>query len=592
MDDVFKLLMKNFVLPIWIKDRNLKFIYGNNKYLDILGKTIDELIGLGNKDIFEEKLADRFNSKCKEALEKKKNIYMESRVNGNYTQCAIIPLMDEDGEVIALAGVLGIIDGEGKIKEKEYELRMQTDLIKGIIDILPGVIFYKNGEGKYIYANRECTEFYEERGISDIIGKTDIEINPDRRQVGKFVDDDKWILENKKSLENEASFNNPNGTVEYRKVTKIPLLDYYGNALGIVGRSVNITKERNYRKKLEYLSYTDILTGAKNRTAFEELDKELSKEENLPIGVIMGDANGLKLINDTFGHRCGDKFLKEIVNILEEVAKETVFRIGGDEFVILIKNATPKYCEELIEKLQKKYDAYNKELFKLSISFGYSIKKKVTQDIYDVLAIAEDIVYKEKLTHNDTAKSTVINSIKKNSCLNNKETEAHATRVANNSVKIGKVLKLSDIQLEDLKIAGEFHDLGKVVLPEEILLKPTKLTKEEYEIMKTHVEKGYRIIKAISNKYRGAAEIILNHHERWDGKGYPKGIKEEEIPITSRIMALCDAYDIMRSKRVYKEAMKKEEALEEVRRCTGTQFDPKVVKVFFEILNDLEEYKS
>ncbi|MGL5417620.1 MAG: sensor domain-containing diguanylate cyclase/phosphohydrolase [Clostridium sp.] len=592
MSDIFKAVIENFVLPIWIKDLDLKFIYASDKYLELLGKSNDEVIGKMNKDIFDEKVANRFQRKCEEALKEKRTVYVESVMNNTYTQCAVSPVLDEKGNAIGVSGVIGIIDGQGKIREKEYELRAQSDLIRGIIDIIPGVIFYKDAEGKYIYANSECKEFYEERGVYEIIGKTDAEINPDKEQVKKFVEDDKWILNNKKPIENEAVFADNNGNARYRKVTKMPLLDYYGNSLGIVGRSVDITRERNYRKKLEFLSYTDILTGAKNRTAFEEYDREISKKENFPIGVLMGDANGLKLINDTFGHRCGDKFLKEIVKILKEVSGENVFRIGGDEFVILIKNTTPEYCESLIEKLQKEYIDYDKEFFKLSISLGYSMKKDKDTDIYDALAVAEDIVYKEKLKHNETAKSIVIESIKKNSCLNNPETERHATRVANNAVKIGKRLNLSENQLEELKIAGEFHDLGKVILPEEILLKESKLTKAEYEIMKTHAEKGYRIIKAISNKYRGPAEIILGHHERWDGKGYPKGLKGESTPITSRILCLSDAYDIMRSKRVYKKAMKRADALEEVKRCSGTQFDPKVVEAFFEVLDTIEENKD
>lgn len=592
MNDILKLLLENFVLPIWIKDLDLKFTYANNKYLELLDKSSDELIGKINKDIFDEKVANRFERKCEEALKEKKTVYVDSVMNNIYTQCAISPILDEEENAIAVSGVVGIINGQAKIREKEYELRAQSDLIRGIIDIIPGVIFYKDAEGKYIYANSECKEFYEERGVYEIIGKTDAEINPDKKQVEKFVEDDKWILHNKKPIKNEARFIDSSGKKRYRKVSKMPLLDYYGNALGIVGRSVDITTEREYRKKLEFLSYTDILTGAKNRTAFEEYDREISKKENLPIGVLMGDANGLKLLNDTFGHRYGDKFLKETVKILKEVSGKNVFRIGGDEFAILIKNATPKYCEKLMKKLQKECKEYDREFFKLSISLGYAIKRNAEVDIYDTLAIAEDIVYKEKLKHNETAKSIVIESIKKNSCLNNPETERHATRVANNAVKIGKRLNLSENQLEDLKIAGEFHDLGKVILPEEILLKESKLTGEEYEIMKTHAEKGYRIIKAISNKYRGPAEIILGHHERWDGKGYPKGLKGEEIPITSRILCLSDAYDIMRSTRVYKKAMRKEDALEEVKRCSGTQFDPKVVEAFFDVLDTIEENKD
>ena len=151
------------------------------------------------------------------------------------------------------------------------------------------------------------------------------------------------------------------------------------------------------------------------------------------------------------------------------------------------------------------------------------------------------------------------------------------------AVKIGKYLGLEMSRIDELKIAADLHDIGKIGISEEILLKPGKLTEDEYKIIKTHSEKGYRIIKA-SSELKEVAESVLYHHERLDGRGYPIGLKGEEIPLLSRIISVCDSYDVMTSDRVYKKAMSKEDAIEELKRCSGTQFDPSLVKVFIECI--------
>ena len=137
--------------------------------------------------------------------------------------------------------------------------------------------------------------------------------------------------------------------------------------------------------------------------------------------------------------------------------------------------------------------------------------------------------------------------------------------------------------MDELTIVAKLHDIGKIGISEEILLKTGNLTDEEFEIVKTHTEKGYRIIKA-SNQLDNVAKGVLTHHERWDGEGYPLKLKGESIPLISRIVSIADAYDAMTNNNVYKKTLKKEDAIKELRRCAGKQFDPEIVKVFVEYL--------
>jgi len=168
------------------------------------------------------------------------------------------------------------------------------------------------------------------------------------------------------------------------------------------------------------------------------------------------------------------------------------------------------------------------------------------------------------------------------------ETEQHAERLAELSTRVGRMLNLMEKDLGELQLLGMLHDIGKIGIDDKILNKPGKLTEEEWVIMKRHPEIGYRIARA-SHKLARIADYILTHHERWDGTGYPKGLKGNDIPLLSRILAVADAYDAMTEDRVYRKAMSKEQALEEIRQNAGTQFDPLISNIFIETI--LEEIK-
>ncbi|MGL6107070.1 HD domain-containing phosphohydrolase [Romboutsia sp.] len=579
MIDIIRVTLKSLPFPLWIKDLSLTNVFVNEAYANIYNKKVEDFIGRKYEDSFKKEIVDQYNSNCKFVMKTGESKIVTAIVNKVYLECTIFPIKEDDNNIIAIAG---IILNKQDLKLKDEQIKDQSIILKAIIDALPGVIFYKNKKYEYVYCNKECSDFYKERGIDNIIGKNDFDINQNKKQCKKFIQDDKYIITKKESIHNETSFKDKNGKVGYREVIKSPAIDEYGKVRGIVGFSRDITSKIKGRERLKYLSYTDILTGLNNRTYFEEQMERYNKED-MQVGVIMGDANGLKIINDTFGHEEGDKLLKNIANIIKLVCndKGDVCRIGGDEFVILVPNANENECESIIKEILSKCKRYKHNLIKMSIALGYSIKKNKEIDIYQTLKEAEDIVYRKKLLQEKSIRSSIMYSLKTGLQTKSMETEEHTERMIKNATVIGKNLNLSMGEMDELILVTTLHDIGKIGISEEVLLKPGKLTDEEYEIIKTHTEKGFRIVQA-SSELSNVARGVLTHHERWDGTGYPLGIRGEDIPKTARIVAVIDAYDVMTNDRVYKKAMTKEEAIFELKRCSGSQFDPEIVKVFIE----------
>ncbi len=176
-------------------------------------------------------------------------------------------------------------------------------------------------------------------------------------------------------------------------------------------------------------------------------------------------------------------------------------------------------------------------------------------------------------------KTSILECLKVKLEKKNIETKLHTDRVSNYCVEMAKILNLSDAMVKKASMVGVLHDIGKICISDKILLKPSKLTESEYEIMKTHSEKGYKLACSIP-EIQDISEEILTHHERWDGNGYPLGLKKEEIPLLSRIVCIADSFDAMTKDRCYSKAMSIEDAILELKRCAGTQFDPYLVNIF------------
>lgn len=194
-------------------------------------------------------------------------------------------------------------------------------------------------------------------------------------------------------------------------------------------------------------------------------------------------------------------------------------------------------------------------------------------------------MYKQKLYEFDSHRSEFIKSILKSLHEKNPYVEEHSQRVSIICEEIGKKLGLRLHEINLLRLISQLHDIGKITIDEAILNKPGKLTDEEWSIIKRHPEIGYRIIST-SPEYQEIAYDILSHHERYDGKGYPQGLKGDEIPLRARIVAIADAYDAMTSNRPYRKALTKDEAIHEIMKASGTQFDPALVEIFLDVLHD------
>jgi diguanylate cyclase (GGDEF)-like protein/putative nucleotidyltransferase with HDIG domain len=295
----------------------------------------------------------------------------------------------------------------------------------------------------------------------------------------------------------------------------------------------------------------------------------------------MADVNGLKLINDSFGHRDGDMLLIKFAKVLTATApvEEMVFRIGGDEFVIILPKCNRKEADELVETIKNNCSLETVNAVKLSVSFGWDIKEQTNESINMVLKTAEDYMYKKKLFEGPSMRGKTISLIINTLHEKNKREAQHSQRVAELCEKLAIALHMPEHKVKEIKNTGLLHDIGKIAISENLLNKPGKLTPDEFEEVKRHPEIGYRILCS-SNEMTEIADHVLSHHERWDGKGYPRGLAGELIPLQSRMIAIADTFDAMTSMRSYRNPVSDEDAALELMRNAGTQFDADLVECF------------
>jgi PAS domain S-box/diguanylate cyclase (GGDEF) domain len=364
-----------------------------------------------------------------------------------------------------------------------------------------------------------------------------------------------------------------------------PIRGNDGKVFGVVLVFRDVTEKKLKEDEIQYLSFHDSLTGLYNRAFFESEKKRLDREEYLPLSLVIGDVNGLKLTNDIFGHEAGDRLLKIIADILSKQCRDEgiIARWGGDEFVILLPRTSESMALDLCQSIQKCCNGMPEDPIMPNITFGVAAKETIAQDINLVLKEAEDIMYRSKLFEGKSVRSSLITSLGKTLYAKSFETEEHAERILDIAIKVGQVMDLSASELDELRLLAVLHDIGKIGISDNILTKPVQLNQAEWREMKKHPEIGYRIAIA-SPELSHIADLILYHHERWDGGGYPLGLKGTEIPKLARIVTIIDAYDVMTHSRPYKTAVSPEEAVEEIRNCAGKQFDPDIAGIFTSVI--------
>jgi diguanylate cyclase (GGDEF)-like protein len=333
---------------------------------------------------------------------------------------------------------------------------------------------------------------------------------------------------------------------------------------------------------------TDALTGLGNRRRFvTDLESQLNGDGD-PDGValVVFDLDGFKAYNDSFGHAAGDALLARVAGRLADSTEGygRAYRLGGDEFCVLAA-ATTAGPSSLIERAAAALSEEG-EGFTVTCSHGSVLMPFEASELTEALRIADDRMYVHKLRGRPTAERQSIDVLL--SVLNERDSRLahHLAGVADLAEAVSRRLQVPEPQLRTLRQAAELHDVGKLAIPEEILSKPGPLTDDEWEFVRRHTLIGQRILAA-APALGAAANVVRSTHERWDGAGYPDGLAGKEIPLAARIICVCDAFDAMISPRSYARALTREEAVRELFRCAGTQFDPEVVEAFAAMQADL-----
>ncbi len=350
-----------------------------------------------------------------------------------------------------------------------------------------------------------------------------------------------------------------------------------------------LEQSRKAQGSLLFLSHHDAITGLYNRTYFEAEVADIERRRERNLGVFVVDIDGLKFVNDTLGHDQGDAVLIRTAKALRSSFRtdDIIARIGGDEYVVIVRGIDAGGMEAMYKRLRDTIRQENQNLgesiIPLHLSIGYANDAGAGKPIRDLLREADQKMYREKLYRQIDTAGSIIQTVKQMLATRDYDTGVHGSRLQNIIASFAVAAGLPTSATADIQLFAEFHDVGKIGIADHILHKSGPLTAEEREQIQRHCEIGYRIAQS-SNDLLPIADWILKHHEWWNGGGYPLGLAGAQIPLECRLLAIADAYDAMTSDRPYRKAMTHEAAIDELRRCAGSQFDPGLVNLFIQTI--------
>lgn len=583
---MLNLIMDTIPGGIFWKDREYRYLGCNKLFAkDIAGR--DPSFVVGKDDFMLNKKEDAENFRRDDELVMttgKPLLYYEEKqtqLDGKqvWLRTAKVPILEE-AKVLGLVGVYFDITHQKKIEqellEEKERLRITLESIgEGVISTdAKGIIVQMNSSAKAL------TEWSGSEALGREIGEV-LVVTEDGNAVC-FTDLALLVVSSGEGFELKGDL-----VLKTRRGREIsiadsiaPIRDPEGRTVGTVIVFRDITREKLEQEAIAYMSYHDALTGLYNRGYLEQALPPLQRLENLPLSVIIGDVNGLKMVNDVFGHEVGDEMIKGIAQVLQSVAgtSDVVARFGGDEFILLLPNSDEDRAERVCQEIRAQCRQHNTAGLEWSIALGFATKRE-TDELKRVMKVAEDQMYENKLIESRSVHSSVSNIMVRTLFNKGYESEDHVMRLRYSAFRMGIQLELSRREMDELRLLCMLHDIGKVAVNDAIWLKNGSLTAEEWQEVRRHPELGYRIVQSVP-ELSHVADLVLSHHEWWNGSGYPRGLKGEGIPLLCRIHSIVEAFDVMTNRQPYRAPIGEAEALLELERCAGIQFDKRLVKVF------------
>ncbi len=582
-------ILKYNTSGVAVHDKDMNYMYVSERYLDRYGVKEKEIIGKNHYEVFPD-LPDKWKKVHKrslngEIISKDEDIFYREDGSIDWTKWETRPWYNKDGNI---GGIIVYTEVITEQKELEAQIYNEREQFKTTLLSVGDAIISTDKNGIITVMNKvaeDLTEWNLEEARGKPLEEVLVIINEFTRETcenpaRKALEADEIV-----EMANHTILITKNGQEIPIEDSAAPIKDRDGKITGAVIVFRDFSEKREKQREIEFLSYHDHLTGLFNRRFMEKSINELDTVENLPISLIIVDVNGLKLTNDAYGHEMGDNLLIEVGHILNDSCrdKDIVCRVGGDEFVVILPNTTIEETSKTIDKIAKKSMNASLGSVIISLAIGSASKENINTDIFEVYREADNEMYKNKIKYGKTMRSKTIEKVLID--INNKydHEQIHTERVSQYCAKIAKAMKLSNKEIEDARAAGALHDIGKIVVSPELLKKQQKLTNDEWEEIKKHPIISYQLLKSV-DEYTHLAEAVLYHHEKLDGSGYPENLYGDNIPLLSKIISVADAYEAMTSRRPYQKPKNKEEAINELLKHSGTQFDEEIVDVFVNVV--------
>lgn len=360
-----------------------------------------------------------------------------------------------------------------------------------------------------------------------------------------------------------------------------PIFDQDHKVIGVTIMAKDVTETKKYEEAILHLSYYDPLTKIPNRRFYDEKLEQLNQPQFYPLSILSLDINGLKIFNDAFGHHVGDELLCCVAQHLQTYFQEPniVARIGGDEFSVILPNRSYQEAEEMLEAFKQFISSKKIQGVSISISFGLATREEKEVTKSDLEQLSDEDMYIHKFAHSSRNRQRVVSEVLDVLQTRFPYEKEHIEIMKQVMVEMAKLMRLESGEVERLMTLCHLHDIGKIAMDPRILTKSTPLTDSEWNVIKKHPEKGYRILVA-SLEHTNIALDVFCHHEWWNGQGYPRRLVGTKIPINARLLAIAEAYSALTCPSSYQTPVSSAEAVEKIKDQAGKQFDPALTALF------------